>query len=136
MFIIIATSHYSPSRFTLTRKNFTTPLGTVTTDQPYLNRIIHHFGNEAELFSDPFAHLPEHSIELEVVILQALLENHRPFRIVPLLCGSYRDAVESGRPSFSKRARSSSRRVWSHEGPPGEAEESVSSGGKVIPLRW
>ena len=42
------------------------------------------------------AHLPEHSIELEVVLLQYLYEGKRPFRIVPLVVGSFHDCVDSG----------------------------------------
>jgi AmmeMemoRadiSam system protein B len=102
LFVIVATSHYSPERFTLTRMNFSSPLGTVETDQQYIDRLVHHFGDERQLFRDPFAHLPEHSIELEVVVLQAMLEGVRPFRIVPLLCGGYGDVVKSGRPPKGK----------------------------------
>jgi AmmeMemoRadiSam system protein B len=97
LFVIVATSHYSAERFTLSRMNFITPLGTVETDRRYVESIVRHYGDERALFADPFAHLPEHSIELEVVILQALLENVRPFRIVPLLCGHYGDAVKKNR---------------------------------------
>jgi AmmeMemoRadiSam system protein B len=95
LFFIIATSHYSPHRFTLTRMNFATPLGTVETDQASVDRIEQHYGDG--LFDDPFAHLPEHSIELEVVLLQYLLEERGPFRIVPLLVGSFRDCVQGER---------------------------------------
>src|SRR5262249_34575265 len=42
--------------------------------------------------------IPEHSIELEVVFLQYLYEGKRPFRIVPLLVGSFQDCVLTGRP--------------------------------------
>ena len=94
LFVIVATSHYSHHRFTLTRKNFTTPLGTVKTDQAYVDRLVTHYGDG--LFADPFAHLPEHSIELEVLLLQYLLEQHRPFRIVPLLVGSFHDCIRDG----------------------------------------
>ncbi|MFL5328878.1 MAG: AmmeMemoRadiSam system protein B [Gemmataceae bacterium] len=94
LFVIIATSHYSTERFTLTRQHFRTPLGTVETDQKYVDRIVQHYGDG--LFNDPVAHLPEHSIELEVVILQHLYRDE-PFRIVPLLCGSFGDAVQFGR---------------------------------------
>ncbi len=94
VFVIVATSHYSHHRFTLTRKNFTTPLGTVETDQAYVERLVTHYGDG--LFADPFAHLPEHSIELEVLLLQYLLEQHRPFRIVPLLVGSFHDCIRDG----------------------------------------
>jgi len=95
LFVIIATSHYSPERFTLTRMNFATPLGLATTDQAYVDRLVHHYGTG--LFDDPVAHLPEHSIELEVILLQYLYENRRPFRIVPLLVGSFADCVHLGR---------------------------------------
>ncbi len=42
--------------------------------------------------------MPEHSIELEVVFLQYLFEGKRPFRIVPLVVGSFHDAVADGSP--------------------------------------
>ena len=70
VFVIVGTSHCSPARFTLTRQHFNTPLGMVTTDQDYVDRIVSHYGDG--LFDDPLAHLPEHSIELEVVYLQHL----------------------------------------------------------------
>ena len=94
VFVIVGTSHYSPARFTLTRQHFNTPLGMVTTDQDYVDRIVAHYGDG--LFDDPLAHLPEHSIELEVVYLQHLFGRRRPIRIVPLLVGSFADCVDSG----------------------------------------
>ncbi len=93
VFVIVATSHYSPHRFTLTRQNFQSPLGVVETDQAYIDRIEREYG--PGLFDDSLAHIPEHSIELEVVLLQFLLEGRRSFKIVPLLCGSYHDCVEA-----------------------------------------
>jgi AmmeMemoRadiSam system protein B len=93
-FVIVATSHYSTHRFTLTRQHFETPLGLVETDQEYVNRIAGHYGGG--LFDDVTAHLPEHSIELEVVLLRFLLTDRRPFKIVPLLTGSIQDCVWSG----------------------------------------
>jgi AmmeMemoRadiSam system protein B len=96
LFVIVGTSHYSNERFTLTRKDFKTPLGVVQTDQQYIDRLVGHYGDG--LFRDEIAHFPEHSIELEVVFLQYLYENRRPFRIVPLVVGSFQDAVRSGVP--------------------------------------
>jgi AmmeMemoRadiSam system protein B len=90
VFVVIGTSHYSPSRFTLSRQHFDTPLGRVETDQGYVGRIAVHYGDG--LFDDPVAHVPEHSIELEVVLLRHLLAD-RPFKIVPLLTGSIADRV-------------------------------------------
>ena len=92
VFVIVATSHYSPNRFTLTRQHFDTPIGLVETDQEYVNRIVEHYGDG--LFDDPLAHVPEHSIELEVVLLQYLLADRRPFKIVPLLTGGIGDRVQ------------------------------------------
>jgi hypothetical protein len=92
LFIIIGTSHYSSHRFTLTRKHFKTPLGIVPTDQPTIDRLVAHYGGG--LFDDEYqAHLPEHSIELEVVFLQYLYEDRRPIRIVPLVVGSFQDSI-------------------------------------------
>jgi AmmeMemoRadiSam system protein B len=94
LFVIIGTSHYSRHRFTLTRKHFRTPLGVVHTDQPYIDRLVAHYGDG--LFDDELlAHLPEHSIELEVVFLQYLYEEKKDIRIVPLVVGSFEDCVAS-----------------------------------------
>ncbi len=94
LFVVVATSHYSPERFTLTRQDFKTPLGVVPTDQGFIDRLVGHYGDG--LFDDPLAHVPEHSVELEVVFLQYLFERRRPIRIVPLLVGAFADCVESG----------------------------------------
>jgi AmmeMemoRadiSam system protein B len=95
LFVIIGTSHYSRHRFTLTRKHFRTPLGLARTDQAYVDRLVAHYGDG--LFDDELmAHLPEHSIELEVVFLQYLLGD-TPFRIVPLVVGSFHDCILDGR---------------------------------------
>jgi len=92
IFVIIGTSHYSPARFSLTEQHFETPLGLVETDQDYVHRIAEAYGDG--VFADPLAHVPEHSIELEVVLLQFLLGPKRNFKIVPLLVGSMQDCVE------------------------------------------
>ena len=95
LFVIIGTSHYSRHRFTLTRKHFRTPLGIARTDQTYIDRLAAHYGDG--LFDDELAaHLPEHSIELEVVFLQYLYSD-MPFRIVPLVVGSFHDCIAADR---------------------------------------
>jgi AmmeMemoRadiSam system protein B len=92
LFVIVGTSHYSPHRFTLTRKHFRTPLGVVETDGAFIDRLVQFYGDG--LFDDELmAHLPEHSIELEVVLLQYLFEGKRPIRIVPLVVGPFHDCV-------------------------------------------
>lgn len=95
LFVIVGTSHYSGFRFTLTRKDFRTPLGVVPTDQDFIDRLLKHYSDG--LFADEWqAHFPEHSIELEVVLLQWLYEGRKPIRIVPLVVGSFHDALLEG----------------------------------------
>jgi hypothetical protein len=95
LFVIIATSHYSPHRFILTRKHFQTPLGIAETNQAYVQRLAEIVG--PSVFADEPAHLPEHSIELHVVFLQYCMEKlGRPFQIVPLLVGSFHDCIRDG----------------------------------------
>jgi AmmeMemoRadiSam system protein B len=92
LFVIIGTSHLSAHRFTLTRKAFQTPLGTTPTDQDFIDRLERYYGDG--LFDDEWqAHLPEWSIELEVVFLQYLYQGKRPIRIVPLVVGSFHDSI-------------------------------------------
>lgn len=97
LFVIVGTSHYSARRFTLTRKDFKTPLGVAKTDQAHIDRLVEHYADG--LFDDEIAHLPEHSIELEVVLLQYLYEGRRSIRIVPLVVGTFQDCVELGQES-------------------------------------
>ncbi|MFO0798718.1 MAG: AmmeMemoRadiSam system protein B [Gemmataceae bacterium] len=92
LFVVVATSHYSPHRYTLSRQHFETPLGVCETDTAFVDRIAAEYG--PGLFDDSLAHVPEHSIELEVVILQRLFGERT--RIVPLLCGSLGDCVDDG----------------------------------------
>jgi AmmeMemoRadiSam system protein B len=95
LFVIVGTSHLSGHRYTLTRKAFQTPLGTTPTDPDFIDRLVRHYGDG--LFDDELqAHLPEWSIELEVVFLQYLYEGRRPIRIVPLVVGSFHDSVLIG----------------------------------------
>ncbi len=104
LFVIIGTSHFSHERFTLTRKHFKTPLGIVPTDQQYIDRLVAYYGDG--LFDDELAHLPEHSIELEVVFLQYLYEGKKAIRIVPLVVGSFEDCVVDKRaPSATPNIR-------------------------------
>lgn len=90
LFVVVATAHYSGRRFTLTRQNFVSPFGRVETDQAHIDRIVRHYG--PGLFDDPYAHAAEHSVELEVVGMQFAFGD-RPFRIVPLVVGSFFDCV-------------------------------------------
>ncbi|GBD35453.1 hypothetical protein HRbin36_00565 [bacterium HR36] len=94
VFVIFGTAHYSARRFTLTNRDFETPLGLVPTDKDYVQLIAENYGDG--LFDDEAAHWPEHSIELQLVFLQYCFP-HWPFRIVPILVGSFQDCIDEER---------------------------------------
>lgn len=94
-FVIVATSHHSLHRFVLTGKDFATPLGRARCHRDFVNLVADDYG--PSVFEDEIAHQPEHSIELEVVLLQHALRARSEVRIVPLLVGSFGDAVDDGR---------------------------------------
>lgn len=101
LFVIVATSHYSHHRFTLTRKHFQTPLGLVPTDSDFIDRLVRHYGDG--LFADEWlAHFPEHSVELEAVFLRWLYAGRRDLRIVPLVVGSFEDCVRTHQPPYQR----------------------------------
>ncbi len=70
--------------FSVTGKDFVTPLGTVPADQVAVKRLRQAAGALAT--PDDFDHRSEHSIEFQVVLLQSVLAS--PFTLVPVLCGS------------------------------------------------
>lgn len=86
LFVIFGTSHYINSgQYMLTRKNYETPLGIAEVDVDLLDYLQ---SNHSDTFvMDDFAHKPEHSIEMQVVLLQHYFKN-RKFKILPVLVGS------------------------------------------------
>ncbi len=102
LFVILGTGH-SPMRnmFALTKKDFDTPLGTVETDRTFVARLAARMtatpgGKDISLYGDELAHRQEHSIEFQAVFLQYLLGDRRPFKIVPILTGSFHEFVAAG----------------------------------------
>ncbi len=103
LFVIFGTAH-SPMRylFSALRKHFDTPLGTVETDLAFVNRLSANLkklpgGADVDLFASDLAHRYEHSIEFQVLFLQYLLGGRRPFKIVPILTGSFHSFIAEGR---------------------------------------
>ena len=95
-FVILGTAHYGGATFfTATRKDFATPLGTVTTDAPFLDRLAVRVSHD--LYADELLHRTEHAVEFQVVMLQHLLGGRRDFTIVPLLVTSFHEMVGAGR---------------------------------------
>jgi AmmeMemoRadiSam system protein B len=95
-FVILGISHTETRRrYTLTAKDFHTPLGTVPADREFLEQL----GKltSADFYEDEFAHRNEHSIEFQVLLLRYLFPKREDLGIVPVLCSSL-PQVQTGEP--------------------------------------
>ena len=102
LFIILGIGHSGPRRlFTMTPKDFSTPFGTIRTDQDFVNQV--QTLCPFDIFEDEFLHKYEHSIEFQVVFLQSILRDRPDTMIVPILCGSFHKMVVSGDFAFTER---------------------------------
>jgi hypothetical protein len=101
-FIIFGTAHGPMANpFCVARKDVATPLGVVQTDVDLVERLAGHLassvaGRRIDPFADEFAHRHEHSIEFQVLFLQHALVGRRPFRVVPVLAGSFQPFFDEG----------------------------------------
>ncbi|MBN2288549.1 MAG: AmmeMemoRadiSam system protein B [Candidatus Glassbacteria bacterium] len=93
--IVLGVGHSLESGlFSLTGKDFLTPLGRVETDRRAVEALRRAAGSLAA--GDDFAHRREHSVEFQLIFLQHLLVG--PFTIVPVLCGSlFEHLVQGGK---------------------------------------
>ena len=95
LFVVLGTAHSATRQpFALTRKDFQTPWGRVETDREFLSAV--ETGCPVDFYEDEFVHKTEHSIELQLVFLRALWSRKDPFQIVPILCGSFQEAILNG----------------------------------------
>ena len=87
LFVVFGTAHASPPHlFTLTRKDYDTPLGLVPTDKSVVETLARELG-EDELFADELVHRQEHSCEFQMLWLRHLYPQ-RPIQAVPILCSN------------------------------------------------
>jgi AmmeMemoRadiSam system protein B len=94
-FIIFGISHTSiQNPFCLTRKDFMTPLGTLEVDKELVDAIQSQC--PYNLFADERVHRSEHSIEFQCIFLRFLYPEPASLKIVPILSGSFQEAVEKG----------------------------------------
>ena len=92
LFVILGTAHSATQQpFALTQKDFQTPWGPVETDRAFLDEIRDLCPND--FYQDEIIHKAEHSIELQLIFLRALWPHKDPFRIIPVLCGSFHEAI-------------------------------------------
>ena len=101
-FIIFGTTHYAQNNnpFILTRKPFSTPLGTADTDAKILDYLEERCS--WDIYDGEIFHRTEHSIEFQVVFLQHILKD-RPFKIVPVLCNSFHEFINKGTSPFEDK---------------------------------
>lgn len=94
-FIIFGTAHhFTKQPFSLTRKDFMTPLGTLSADHELIEAIQSRCSYD--LFEDEGGHRSEHSIEFQCVFLRYLYPESIPIKIVPILSGSLQEAISRG----------------------------------------
>jgi len=100
-FVVLGTSHYGqPNMFGLTRKPFATPFGTTRVDSALVNEL----GSQPGVLMEDYCHAVEHSIEFQVVFLQAIFGPD--IRILPVLCGSFwRGGQLGGLPEDDERVK-------------------------------
>lgn len=97
LIVILGTLHAPVSSlFIPTRKAFETPLGLAETDVEILDALEDLIPPD-ELYADEFSHRAEHSIEFQVLWLQYIYRHSGPVTILPVLCSSLGDYVESGK---------------------------------------
>jgi MEMO1 family protein len=90
-FVVLGTSHYGqPDKFGLTRKPFKTPFGTTRTN----DRLVAELEAQPAAIVEDYCHAIEHSIEFQVLFLQAIYGPD--VRILPVLCGSFGKHISEG----------------------------------------
>jgi AmmeMemoRadiSam system protein B len=99
LFVILGTAHTPLKGFySISRKDFETPLGTVKTDRDFISALAERLGESSTgVFADELPHRHEHSIEFQALMLQYVLGDRRDYRIVPILVGSFQPFIEHGR---------------------------------------
>lgn len=88
LIIILGTSHYQTKNnlIILTKKDFLTPLGQTKTNKDLVEYLMKNV--QYDLLDDEIAHQNEHSIELQILWLQHILNNPE-INILPVLCGGF-----------------------------------------------
>jgi AmmeMemoRadiSam system protein B len=96
LFVILGTGHMGVQNFfSISPKDFETPLGIVETDTEFYECFYQDVGSDT--FGEELIHRNEHTIEFQLLFLQHILDSV-DFKILPVLASfSYADLVEPGR---------------------------------------
>lgn len=91
-FVLFGTAHGpGDALFTLCDKDFETPLGRVALDREAARALTENCG--LDLRQDLFLHKHEHSLEFPLLFLQHAYGPDKPFRILPILVGSFHEFI-------------------------------------------
>jgi MEMO1 family protein len=122
-YIILGVAHApTPHLYTVTEKDFETPLGLAHADPEAIGRLRSWYGDS--LLEGEIAHKREHSIEFAAIFLKHLHREDGEFRMVPVLCGSLHEEFQNGhkRPPLQRddvgRFCEALRRLLAEPGPP------------------
>jgi hypothetical protein len=95
VFVILGIGHAPMTNlFTVTSKDFETPIGNVPTDKDFVNALAENY--PGDLFADEFAHRSEHSVEFQAVFLRYIFPD-KDTSIVPILCSSFDEMIAANR---------------------------------------
>ncbi|MDA2934391.1 AmmeMemoRadiSam system protein B [Acidobacteria bacterium AH-259-D05] len=97
LFVILGTGHMGlPEFFSISSKDFETPLGRVESDHEFIQLFRERVPEP--LFAEDLTHRHEHTIEFQILFLQHLFQN-QPIRILPVLCSFSYEDVDPARSS-------------------------------------
>lgn len=96
VFVVLGTSHYGePEKYGLTRKPYVTPFGATRTETALIDHLAARAPGAVTI--EDYAHAIEHSIEFQIVFLQALYGPN--ISVLPILCGPFAHSIyEGGKP--------------------------------------
>jgi AmmeMemoRadiSam system protein B len=90
--VLLGTGHsLHQCYFSLTEKDFETPLGLVRTEKPFIRKL--KKSSKDVVAPHDIDHRNEHSIEFQLIFLQYLFGSD--FSLVPVLCGSMQNALNA-----------------------------------------
>jgi AmmeMemoRadiSam system protein B len=100
--ILIGVGHQmADNLFSLTEKDFETPLGLVKSAPGSIKRLREK--GQGAVSDNDFAHRSEHSIEFQILFLQHILK--QDIEIIPILCGSFQASLsEYSRSAYLEKA--------------------------------
>ena len=88
LYVILGTAHnHTPGPFSISRKDYVTPLGILETDREFISELLGKYS--PEWLTDDTAHQAEHSIEFQTIFLKHILGPGDSTKAVPILVGSF-----------------------------------------------